>query len=537
MKELLTTRSANFFPACFILIVLLVGGTLWGIGATFQQAWETDVPILLDGAWRVLQGQRPYIDFHTPLGPVTFLIIAGGMRVAGPSAGAIGCANAILFIIVSAWAWCLSRARMTPVLSFLSALGAGLTAAGTSVYGYGFLNITHAGYAAIYNRYGEALTILVLVESFWPLRRPAGRWQPMIGGLSTGVTLALLFFLKANFFAVALALIMAGGILIPQGRSRWIGLGLGAFIVTGLLLAYLRFDIAALKHELALTFAARSGKLWHDFPRMLSDLPFTLVQVYLLFVLWWISPAPERANRAWIAPKLEQGFLALCIVGAQFLIFWTCTQVFAPTLFAWGALLILQARNEMVPSGREQASRDVLPSARNVAGWKTAGLLATIPIMLVLLPNLASIGFSACFRLAVAPHYTSGQRFASPSLAGLIVNQPYVDKVNDGLNLLRLHGGSQETILTLDYSNPFSFGLLRPSPKGDLLWWDQGVTFTRAIHLDPDLLFRDASLVMVPKDPLPNAVLLSEIYEPALTSRFTQVAQSGHWVLYRRNRS
>jgi len=153
---------------------------------------------------------------------------------------------------------------------------------------------------------------------------------------------------------------------------------------------------------------------------------------------------------------------------------------------------------------------------------------------LVLLPNLASIGYSACFRLAVAPHYTSGQRFASPSLAGLIVNQPYVDKVNDGLDLLRLHGGPQETILTLDYSNPFSFGLLRPSPKGDLLWWDQGVTFTRAIHLDPDPLFRDVSLVMVPKNPLPNAVLLSEIYGPELSTRFTQVAESGHWVLYRR---
>src|SRR5882724_7022671 len=412
MKELLTTRSANFFPACFILIVLLVGGTLWGIGATFQQAWETDVPILLDGAWRVLQGQRPHTDFHTPLGPVTFLIIAGGMRVAGPSAGAIGRANAIFFIVVSAWAWGLSRARMTPALSFLSALGAGLTAAGTSVYGYGFLNITHAGYAAIYNRYGEALAILVLVESFWPLRKPAGRWQPMIGGLSSGATLALLFFLKVNFFAVALGFILAGGIIISQSRLRWIGIGLGALMVTGSMLAYLRFDVAALNHELALTFAARSGKLWHDFPRMLSDLPFTLVQVYLLFVLWWTSPAPERANRAWLAPKLEQGFQVLCIIGAQFLIFWTCTQAFAPTLFAWGALLILQARNARASTDAEPAIQKVPSSISSPATWKTASLLAAVPIALVLLPNLASIGYSACFRLAVAPHYKPRQRFA-----------------------------------------------------------------------------------------------------------------------------
>jgi len=42
---------------------------------------------------------------------------------------------------------------------------------------------------------------------------------------------------------------------------------------------------------------ARSEIVGRQLPRILHELSFTLMQVYLLLVLWWLAPAPPRANR------------------------------------------------------------------------------------------------------------------------------------------------------------------------------------------------------------------------------------------------
>ena len=516
--------------ATFWATVALVGLVLWGIGATFQRAWESDVPILLDGAWRVFQGQRPWVDFQTPLGPVTFLIIAGGMKLTGFSTAAIGHSSALLFVVVSIWAYALSRARMGPWLSLISGLGAGLTAGGTSCYGFGAMNITHVGYAALYNRHGEALTILVLIECLWPLRNSNRRWQALFGGLSSGIVLSLLFFLKINFFAAALFLIGAMAFVLKYPRNRWLGIITGGLLMSVLMLAYLRFDFAAIAQDLTLTVQARGGKLFHDVPRILSGVPFTLTQIYLLFLLWWMTPASNVFGRPWLPPKIRQAFLVGFILVAQLVIFWTCTQTFTPTLFAWAALLVLHARSEI--SGTTHPGG---PPSRTITGsWKPISMLAAVPIGIVLFTNLASIGFSAGYRLFQIPNY-QGQRFDSTSLADLIANKPYVEKINDGLKLLRAHSRTNETILTLDYNNPFSFGLLRPSARGDLLWWDQDMTYKKTVRPPADRLFYDTVLVMVPKDPEVSAVGLPILYQADLESRFTRAAESSHWILYRKN--
>ncbi len=375
------SRSGRGWLVAFVVIIAGIAATLLCIGAVFQRAWEPDVLILLDGGWRVFSGQRPYSDFYTPLGPVTLLIIAGGMQMAGVCAQAIAWSNAALMVVVSAWAWALSAPRMRPRLCFLSAMGAGLTVGGASVYGMGVLNVTHTGYAALYNRYGEAFTILVLIESFWPLRERTARGRAFLGGLSTGAMMALLFFLKENFFAVACGLILAGALVVEYRPARWVGVAIGAVIAAGALLAYLDFNCAGIYRHLWMTVGARSGKLASDFPRILSELPFTLVEIYALLALWWLAPAPQQPSRGWATAGWEQGFLVLCIMAAQGLIFWTCTQTFSPTLFAWAALLVLHGRVENgADRGENPRIRGLFPE-----NWAPALTLAVIPIGMVLL--------------------------------------------------------------------------------------------------------------------------------------------------------
>src|SRR5437868_3657368 len=59
----------------------------------FALTWEAghrgmmplDQSMLIDGAWRLLQGQTLYRDFISPFGPIVFLIQAGFFALAGVS--------------------------------------------------------------------------------------------------------------------------------------------------------------------------------------------------------------------------------------------------------------------------------------------------------------------------------------------------------------------------------------------------------------------------------------------------------------------
>jgi hypothetical protein len=524
--------GSRFFLAALILVALAVGGLLCALGAVAQRAFGHDTFILLDGAWRVLQGQRPQVDFHTTLGPVTFMILSLGMRIVGPTAGGLGCANGLLFIVIALWAWSLSRARMSPGLSFLSALCAAFTAAGVSCYGYGYLHIPYTGYAAIYNRYGEAFTALIVIEALWPLRPGAGPRHALLGGFSSGAALVILFFLKLNFFGMAVIGIVAGALLVPYRRSRWTGLLLGLAVAGALMLAYLRFDFRAIGFDVVMSAHARLERTRSEWPRILHAFLFTVAQIYLLLVLWAVAPAPASGSRGWLGPKWVQALKLAYLVLAQLAFHWSNGQLFSSTLLAWGALLILSGRNAPAPA----PSGDSPPAPRR--GWGPAWLVAVVPIGLVLASNFASLGYATLYRVVSARKVPPQHRFASESMSSLLGFAPdEVAEINDGLELLRRHSGAQDRILAFSYNNPFSFALRRPSPTGDSVWWDDNGSYAPSFHPDPVKVFANVEVVLMPRQEVPGSATqrMLKTYGAELARQFQRVAETERWLLYRRN--
>ena len=53
------------------------------IGAVRTHVYGHDIVHLLDGGWRILNGQRPHVDFLCPAGPVTYLAMAAGLTMSG----------------------------------------------------------------------------------------------------------------------------------------------------------------------------------------------------------------------------------------------------------------------------------------------------------------------------------------------------------------------------------------------------------------------------------------------------------------------
>ncbi|HTV40861.1 MAG TPA: hypothetical protein VMF08_09810 [Candidatus Sulfotelmatobacter sp.] len=75
-----------------LILVALFGAILLAMlclgAAPFRDgAW--DAIILLNGGWRIVSGQIPHTDYHNPVGPLTYLLVAFGIKVAGPSTSAI----------------------------------------------------------------------------------------------------------------------------------------------------------------------------------------------------------------------------------------------------------------------------------------------------------------------------------------------------------------------------------------------------------------------------------------------------------------
>jgi len=112
-----------------------------------------------------------------------------------------------------------------------------------------------------------------------------------------------------------------------------------------------------------------------------------------------------------------------------------------------------------------------------------------------------------------------------------------VDYVNDGLTLVDQYRLPDDTIMSLDFSNPFSYALgMKPAPGGAITL-HYGVNFSEARHPSAERLFGEARLVIIPKKPSEQGLRLGIplVYGPYLKAHFHLIGESPGWRLYRHN--
>ena len=94
-------RRWYFFPVCLIGIC----GTAVFMGAVPTRVFGHDTFFLLENGWRALNGQRPHIDYASPWGPVTFLIVGLGLTLSHYTANGIGYGNALFGLLIASTGW------------------------------------------------------------------------------------------------------------------------------------------------------------------------------------------------------------------------------------------------------------------------------------------------------------------------------------------------------------------------------------------------------------------------------------------------
>ncbi len=236
--------SARFASLLLLACSLAVGWYVWRTGPVVNVRFGHDVPIVLDGAWRVLNGQVPNVDFHSLFGPLFFLLAALGMVLGGPSLHALVALTLLLFFALAAWAWAIAWPRAHVITAMFFTALVGLVVVGTYHLGFDHTVVT---YANLYNRYAYALLFILVFERVFPPLDAEGL-QGTFGAASTGVVLVALLFIKFTFFVVALGFVVVCGFSRGRVEGRR-ALLVGSLVALVPMALYLRFGFGAVLQD------------------------------------------------------------------------------------------------------------------------------------------------------------------------------------------------------------------------------------------------------------------------------------------------
>jgi hypothetical protein len=398
-------------------------------------------------------------------------------------------------------------------------------------------------YAMQYNRLGYALLSITLIELFVPACRSLRGFLHW-GGLSTGVILALLLFLKISFFAVGIV-VVGSAVLLFQGRWKHsVSIAIGFLLVFLPLLAYLHWDVPAIWTDLNIAAHARatrfhsSGDPFRTIFRNLTEIA-ALTGFALLAV--GFSDSRKIARRLWTKPRIAT--FVILLLGADLLLAISNTQ---RSGFPLSLVAMLILANSICGEYLQfrAASRDLCRLGSMVVAFAAA--LAVLPYMsdtlngwgVVLMRNVVRRSDAPTLVIDAAPLWGLKLDDHSDPTADLAVNNgtPLVANINEGLSLIRSHSDPSQSIACLCFSNPFSYALLRAPALGGSTFFADGTNFTRQFAPSAARILGNSELVIYPNQKTGDDGVesLLQICGSQLAMHYRLLAHSEHWTLLKR---
>jgi len=491
--------------------------------------WAEDTFLLLDGGWRIFNGQIPYRDFYLALGPLEYMLTAAGMLLTHGSPQAIAVSNAAFGITVGIWGWLLSRRRMPAVPAFMVTAWLILTATCPTSLGS---SPSVLSCAMIYNRHGYALLGLVLVECAF-----ASGHSRFWGGVSSGVALILMAFLKLSFFGAAFLLLLATMPVNREEMRRAWGILAGLGCALAVFLVYLRLAILAFLSDMHLAVQARGSSL--SFKTAVGEIAES-AELVTLAILTVIVALMVSRGKLWQRYEVRVILLGgiVILTGVLFRMTNTDERLYAMATL-WMIILIGQL-TASYPEAKEKVaiSAVILLSLGGILVEFSGDARSMVTLLRYQAPSVRSMGASIDGRGMERLKFYEDLYDPQGSMKG-DNGSFYVSVVNDGLALLEKSSTPQESVLTLGWHNPFSYILRRKPALGGSTWLQVGDNFPKDHLLEASQIFGNAELIMAPHYQNCNQdsdIALAKAYHPYLSAHFSLVASSQWWSLYRRNR-
>lgn len=523
--------------AAFFLLLLILPGK--SVSAQIAQ----DLWLFLDSAYRLQQGQVPNREFGTPIGPLTYLLLAKGLDLTGSMGGMVPAATGLFVIVLLPLTVYSSLSRLPPAIALAFGLYILLLAIAPFFIGDVAPKPTHAMF---YNRFGWA-TLSLLFLFLLPRRGSLGGEAADAAAMAACVI--LLFYLKMTFAAVGAAFLVG---LIWFAPSRRAALGAILLVASSLFIVELFWGHTASYLGDIASAAGATGAVRDGAVGLAASVINNIHGVYIFASVLLI---------AWLAgARLDYLFICLCMGAAGILLDRHNSQGPGILTFVPGALAALLAPRR----GEGKAGHPRL----TLAGALLAGAL--------FMPTAAAAFGNLLFHAWKASHLSTPQ-FAGTVLDGMIVMEPptstqteakarmgnvridcgpiepgllinpdrpeipmtqnlVVPVIQDAMRLIEGNPTLGGKILGLDTAEPLNAVLNRPPPVGGDSFMDADITISETVHRRPEDLFRDIDVVMVPKVPWKFGTfrLLEQLYGPYIREHYVLAGRSSCWDAYRR---
>jgi len=546
--QMSSESAAGYRRAGFALLALLgvLGLLLAILGAPSFAGGPWDMACLLDGGWRIINGQVPHSGFHVPVGSLTYLLAAFGMKVTSPSASSLTYGSVLFAALLLPWGWIIVRARRPWPITSIFVLFEGFLLLTPRPLGY---PIRYTTYAMIYNRHGYVLLSLFLLTVFLAPRNLGGK-RALLDGLLAGGLLALMLYCKITYFLAAVALGLLAVLLDRKPRQWFLGCA-GAFatVCLGFLVF---FHISLYAYALDILQAGRVQSSGMRKTLLLEALRNNGLLIYMIafclglctFAGGVVSGRPRSAFRIWLVG-------GSIVAGALVLVSGNASQgggVDDPMYFLAAVIFLELFRRQITHS--EAQSSFAAPWAYVVA------MVLLLPVLCgtILIRDAASCAYAVKWDLEGRREYASSQRMHSQNLRDFYISpeiwkitaywpvRDFPARINDGIDLLQRNLKNGDRVTTFAYANPFSFAIGLAPANDDFLFWDENFSFDQRHFPTPAEFLGSASLVIVPRltdhsqgRDVQTVELMWEIYGSYLQSHFREIASTDTWSLYRRN--
>ncbi|HEX6546032.1 MAG TPA: hypothetical protein VF023_06985 [Bryobacteraceae bacterium] len=518
-----------------LLIVFLSCGITWRLGLPHTSIYGHDIFTLLDGSWRVSQGQIPHLDFYSAFGPIFYFMQAAGLLLAHYHVEGLVYGTVVAGLVLGVWGIAIIRARLNAVASlfavaFLILFWLAPFPLGDPYY--------LPSFAMQYNRLGYTILFLVVVELFGEIREEPSRFD--WGGVSTGIALGCLLFMKANFFAVG-AVITAGAYVLRVRTIRH-----AAFVIAGWLIvfcviaSYLHWDLLAFWNDLRIAAGARQTR-FHEIKDSIRTAIRNVTAIVAILGLAGLALFQRKGARLAVLPCLKQPlFIALLLLAADFVLSLSNQQRFGFPLTIAAIILFVDqlCRTEVAPSAPQ---------------WSAARPALLLVMAVMVLPFIMDTVNAWAIQITVRQNtaLATAARVNAAPLVNLVFDDHtdpvwgqseanghiLTSHINDGLQLIREHSGPEDRIACLCYDNPFPYALLRPPMEGGAAFYDYGTNFTERFAPSAERILGNADVVVYPKAEIeaPTTGTLLKICRTILSERYHTIAESRDWILLKKN--
>lgn len=528
-----------------LVIGLALVGSLMLIlpGRTVSAIYAQDVMVFLDGAHRVLSGQVPSRDFHTPIGPLAYLLPALGLLLTGSLGATMPVATAIFMLMLAPVLIHVCATRLPLLLALIVSIYVCLLV--LAPLNPGELP-NRISFAMFYNRFGwAALGLLFLLYA----PRKDGHGSTDVDALCAGFLFVLLIFLKASYAVVALAFLI-GLVLVPGTRR----IGLGALLIGCACVALAEAIwsvVTPYASDLAFA-AAASGAVRNGVVGLSADILRNTQSIVLFLAVLAIAWAVGLRARDVAACGL-MGLAGLILINQNAQEHEIATLVPAAVVatrlsgvarpsstLGWPDILavvltLALAAQQIVAS----ATALVVHTAKAARPAPASDEVAVID-GLIASERLVS-GTDIPTRIALRRPYDRG----STDLGSLnfvkrlerfqpLAQTEYFWTIEDGLALLEREPQLAGTVFVLDTANPFNVLLRRTPPRGDSSWHHVDRTFSTRRFVPAKDMFSDVSVVLDPKNPVAfsTAYGLRKIYGRFIEQNFVLTSESSYWRAY-----